>query len=134
MPVLTASRARPSKNLLGYEPFFQQEMQLDIRTKKATDAGYGTSRMWSLPEAGKEQVSILIHREEASRRWWVHFMPAHMCDADHTRIVQAVSQDFEDCRCQYEPMMQMQADMTEFEASLVLAYVSVETMVAEVVT
>ena len=118
MPVLTASKAKLSKNLLGYEPFFQQEMQLDIRTQKATEAGCDTSRMWLLPEAGKEQVSIPIHREEASRRWWVHFMPAHMCDADHTRIVQAVSQDFEDCRCQYESMMQIHADMTEFEASL----------------
>ena len=45
MPVLTASKAKLSKNLLGYEPFFQDEMQLDIRTKKATAAGYGTSRM-----------------------------------------------------------------------------------------
>jgi hypothetical protein len=61
-------------------------------------------------------------------------MPAYMCDADHARIVQAVSQDFEDCRCQYEPMMRMHADMTEFEASLVLAYMSVEAMVSEIVT
>ena len=61
MPVLTASRARPSKNLLGYEPFFQEEMQLDIITKKAIEAGYGTSRMWSLPEAGKEQVPIPMY-------------------------------------------------------------------------
>ena len=30
--------------------------------------------------------------------------------------------------------MQMHADMTEFEASLVLAYVSVEAMVSEIVT
>ena len=32
MPVLTASRSKLSKNLLGYEPFFRQEMQLDMLT------------------------------------------------------------------------------------------------------
>ena len=31
---------------------FQQEVQLDIRTTKATEAGHGTSRLWTLPENG----------------------------------------------------------------------------------
>ena len=135
MPILTASRDKLSKNLWAYEPMFQQDVQLDIRTTKATAAGHGTSRLWTLPADGMPSESIPLHRDEAGKRWWVHFMPVHMCDADHVNILHAIAEDFEDCKCAYEPLMQMHDDqMTAFEAQMVLAYVSAEALVGEVVT
>lgn len=135
VPVITASKHKLQKPLMSYEPFYENEMQLDIRTPKATKHGHGQSQMWQLNSDGsKSDVAIPLTRDDDGHRWWLYYMPMAMDDAEHATMLHAVAEDASQYVTNNSDKAAMYTPMTEYEAALITATVAVEAFVKEVIT
>ena len=135
VPVLTASRTVMNKNLMAYEPYYKKQFQLDIRTKEATRAGHGHSKMWRVDDEGKPTgEEIPLHRDEEGERFWVHFIPARNADADHVELMNVEEKrTVETLAMQGEENRQEAQPMQPHEARLMLFALEREAFVKEII-